>query len=84
MMSLFFVHSFGSPLLVTLQALVNDDLVDGDMNVIHTATSYVRGILRAIKMAEDAVDTQVTPVSTPLCCKGYFLIHARYLLVYIP
>ncbi|KAL2520021.1 ARM repeat superfamily protein [Forsythia ovata] len=52
---------FLSPLVVTLQALVNDNLVDGNMNVIHTATSYIRGILRAIKMAEDAVDTQVTP-----------------------
>ncbi|CAA2988300.1 sister chromatid cohesion PDS5 homolog A isoform X2 [Olea europaea subsp. europaea] len=67
---------FLSPLLVTLQALVNDDLVDGDMNVIHTATSYVRGILRAIKMAEDAVDTQVTPKLRLLAEAGLSILNS--------
>ncbi|KAL3845532.1 hypothetical protein ACJIZ3_002935 [Penstemon smallii] len=48
---------FMSPLFVTLEALVNYNLVDGKKSY---ASSYLRNILNAIKRADDAVDYQMT------------------------
>ncbi|KAG8378272.1 hypothetical protein BUALT_Bualt08G0120300 [Buddleja alternifolia] len=52
---------FLSPLFVTVQALVNERLVNGDLCFISNASSYLRSIFNAIKKAEDAVDSQMTP-----------------------
>lgn len=63
----FLYHSLGSPLFVTVQALVNGNLVDGNLLLKSYATLYLRSIFNAIKKAEDAVDVQMTPVSILLC-----------------
>ncbi|XP_057490542.1 sister chromatid cohesion protein PDS5 homolog B-like isoform X3 [Actinidia eriantha] len=52
---------FLSPLVFTLQALVNASFVDGDMDVISAAVSCLQSIFFAIKRAEDAVDARITP-----------------------
>ena len=46
-----------------MQALVNASFVDGDMDVISAAVSCLQSIFFAIKRAEDAVDTRITPVT---------------------
>ncbi|PIN16167.1 Sister chromatid cohesion complex Cohesin, subunit PDS5 [Handroanthus impetiginosus] len=52
---------FLSPLFVTVQALVNGNLVDGNLHLLSNASSYLRSIFNAIKRAEDAVDVEMTP-----------------------
>lgn len=52
----FLYTSLGSPLFVTMQSLVNGNLVDHNL----------RSIFSALKKAEDAIDTQMTPVITLL------------------
>ncbi|KAL6515543.1 hypothetical protein OROHE_018577 [Orobanche hederae] len=52
---------FLSPLFVTVQALVNEMLVDGNLHHKYNASLYLRSIFHAIKRAEDAVDAQMTP-----------------------
>ncbi|XP_059630755.1 sister chromatid cohesion protein PDS5 homolog B isoform X2 [Cornus florida] len=51
---------FCSPLVFTLQALVNATFLDGDLDLVNDAISYLCGIFNAIKRAEDAVDYQRT------------------------
>lgn len=51
---------FCSPLLLTLQALVNTNFVDGDKHV-NNAVSNLKSIFNAIKRADDAVNAQATP-----------------------
>ncbi|KAL7117964.1 hypothetical protein ACP275_03G105700 [Erythranthe tilingii] len=52
---------FLSPLFVTVQALVNEHLVQSDVTLNSNASLYLRSIFSAIKKAEDAVDDQMTP-----------------------
>ncbi|GLU01048.1 hypothetical protein SLE2022_183740 [Rubroshorea leprosula] len=52
---------FCSPLLSVLRALVDPSVVDGDLDLINNAALYLVCIFRAIKRAEDAVDSQRTP-----------------------
>ncbi|XP_024962740.1 sister chromatid cohesion protein PDS5 homolog A isoform X3 [Cynara cardunculus var. scolymus] len=52
--------SFFSPLVFTLQALLNPCYVDGDMNRICTVVSKLYNIFKAIKRTEDALDVQKT------------------------
>lgn len=52
--------SFFSPLVFTLQALLNPCFVDGDMNRICTVVPKLHNIFNAIKRAEDALDVQKT------------------------
>ncbi|KAK4391079.1 Sister chromatid cohesion protein pds5 [Sesamum angolense] len=54
---------FLSPLFVTVQALVNEKLFDGNLHLISNAASFLRSIFNAIKKAEDAVDARMTPVN---------------------
>ncbi|GFY85386.1 hypothetical protein Acr_04g0001240 [Actinidia rufa] len=66
---------FLSPLVFTLQALVNASFVDGDMDVISAAVSCLQSIFFAIKRAEDAVDTRITPGN--LCCLAWRNFNAK-------
>ncbi|KAK4429654.1 Sister chromatid cohesion protein pds5 [Sesamum alatum] len=52
-----------SPLFVTVQALVNEKLLDGNLHLVSNAASFLRSIFNAIKRAEDAVDARMTPVN---------------------
>ncbi|EYU22961.1 hypothetical protein MIMGU_mgv1a019419mg, partial [Erythranthe guttata] len=52
---------FLSPLFVTVQALVNEHLVQSDVTLNSNASLYLRSIFSAIKKAEDAIDDQMTP-----------------------
>ncbi|KAL0314313.1 UNVERIFIED_CONTAM: Sister chromatid cohesion protein pds5 [Sesamum angustifolium] len=54
---------FLSPLFVTVQALVNEKLFDGNLHLVSNAASFLRSIFNAIKKAEDAVDARMTPVN---------------------
>ncbi|MFS7983578.1 putative sister chromatid cohesion protein Pds5 [Helianthus anomalus] len=51
---------FFSPLVFTMDTLLNPSFVDGDMNRIHTVVSELHNIFNAIKMAEDALDVAKT------------------------
>ncbi|KAM7514857.1 hypothetical protein LguiA_004440 [Lonicera macranthoides] len=51
---------FCSPLVFTLQALLNPSFVNGDMDVIDNAVACLLKNFCAIKKAEDAVDSQTT------------------------
>ena len=70
--NLFF--TFCSPLVFTLQALVNASFVDGDMDVISAAVSCLQSIFFAIKRAEDAVDAHITPVTIAPLLNLIFLV----------
>lgn len=61
-----------SPLLFVLQALINADNVNGDINMVKDAVTYLLCIFRAIKRAEDVIDSEKTLVS--VSHEGYFLI----------
>ncbi|KAL3513624.1 hypothetical protein ACH5RR_026341 [Cinchona calisaya] len=50
-----------SPLLFSLQALLDTNFFDGDLEVINCTAAYLRSIFHAIKRAEDAIDAQMTP-----------------------
>uniref|UniRef100_A0A5B6YQ09 Sister chromatid cohesion protein PDS5 homolog A n=1 Tax=Davidia involucrata TaxID=16924 RepID=A0A5B6YQ09_DAVIN len=67
---------FCSPLVFTLQALVNATFVDGDMDLINDAGSYLQSIFHAIKRAEDAVDGQTTTKLHTLAEFGISIINA--------
>lgn len=58
-----YIHPFCSPLAFTLKALVNAKFVDGDQDLVNNVVSNLKSIFNAIKRAEDAVDSQATPVS---------------------
>jgi len=51
-----------SPLIVVLRALVHLDCVDSNKIDASNTVSFLLGIFRAIKKAEDAVDVKLTPV----------------------
>ncbi|KAI7739411.1 hypothetical protein M8C21_010754 [Ambrosia artemisiifolia] len=51
---------FFSPLVFTMDALLNPSFIDGDMNRIHTVVSDLHNIFIAIKRAEDALDVAMT------------------------
>lgn len=53
-----------SPLFFMLLSLVNDKLLSGDKDLADDIVSSLLCIFRAIKKAEDAVDTSITYVST--------------------
>lgn len=59
----------GSPLIVVLRALVHLDSVDRNKIDSSNTLSFLLGIFRAIKKAEDAVDVEITPV-----CDIYSLV----------
>ncbi|KAI3464509.1 hypothetical protein Pfo_021172 [Paulownia fortunei] len=65
---------FLSPLFVTVQALVNDNLVDGNLRLKSIASLYLRNIFNAIKRAEDAVDAQMTPKLHLLAAVGISIL----------
>lgn len=74
--------SLGSPLFVTVQALVNENLGHSNLILNSSALLYLRSIFNAIKRTEDAVDDQITPVSI-LCLLMDNLLnisHNRYSL----
>ncbi|XP_073023250.1 sister chromatid cohesion protein PDS5 homolog B isoform X2 [Primulina eburnea] len=52
---------FLSPLFITLQAVVNVNIVDSNSCHSSNVPSFLRSIFHAIKKAEDAVDGQMTP-----------------------
>jgi len=51
-----------SPLFFVLQALVDINIVDGDVDIVDGAVLHIVSIFRAIRKAEDAVDAQMTTV----------------------
>ncbi|KAD2805787.1 hypothetical protein E3N88_39164 [Mikania micrantha] len=51
---------FFSPIVFTMDALLNPSFVDGDMNRINTVASDLHNIFNAIKRAEDALDVEKT------------------------
>ncbi|XP_038716130.1 sister chromatid cohesion protein PDS5 homolog A isoform X1 [Tripterygium wilfordii] len=51
---------FCSPLFWVIQALVNASIVDGNRDLINDAVLHLHSIFRAIRRAEDAVDSQGT------------------------
>ncbi|KAK6132309.1 hypothetical protein DH2020_033933 [Rehmannia glutinosa] len=65
---------FLSPLFVTVQALVNEMLVDGNLRLKYNASLYLRSIFNAIKRAEDAVDAQMTPKLHLLAAVGISIL----------
>lgn len=65
---------FCSPLFFVLQALVDVSIVDGDLDLVNDAVLYLFSIFRAIRIAEDAIDAQMTTVK-------YFQ-HVNYLLFF--
>ncbi|KAA8538477.1 hypothetical protein F0562_027977 [Nyssa sinensis] len=67
---------FCSPLVFTLQALVNATFVDGDMDLINDVVSYLRSIFHAIKRAEDAANAQTTTKLHALAEFGISIINA--------
>lgn len=54
---------FCSPIVFTLEALLNPSFVDGDMNRIGKVVSDLHNTFNAIKRAEDALDVHKTSVS---------------------
>ncbi|KAJ9167086.1 hypothetical protein P3X46_021763 [Hevea brasiliensis] len=52
---------FVSPLFWVVRALVNSNIVNGDMDIVNDAVLYLLSIFRAIKRAEDAIDATRTP-----------------------
>lgn len=68
------LSSFASPLLVFLEAIVSPSSVDGNKIDVNEAASFLLRILRAIKMAEDAVDSSMTLVSAVALVFGSTLL----------
>lgn len=66
----FMTHSllFCSPVVFTMEALLNPLFVDGDVDRIRTVVSDMHNIFNAIKRAEDALDVQKTSVSFVVFC----------------
>ncbi|KAH6832801.1 hypothetical protein C2S53_006048 [Perilla frutescens var. hirtella] len=52
---------FMSPLFITVQSLVNGNLVDHNLHLKSYASLYLRSIFNALKKVEDAVNAQMTP-----------------------
>ncbi|XP_075075383.1 sister chromatid cohesion protein PDS5 homolog B isoform X12 [Nicotiana tabacum] len=71
-----FCVQFFSPLVFSLQALVDFNCSDGTVDLISKAISYLRSIFHAIKKAEDAVDAQITPKLHVLSDIGISLLDA--------
>ncbi|XP_019257336.1 PREDICTED: sister chromatid cohesion protein PDS5 homolog A isoform X3 [Nicotiana attenuata] len=71
-----FCAQFFSPLVFSLQVLVDFNCSDGTVDLISKAISYLRSIFHAIKKAEDAVDAQITPKLHVLSDIGISLLDA--------
>ncbi|XP_016466169.1 sister chromatid cohesion protein PDS5 homolog B isoform X1 [Nicotiana tabacum] len=71
-----FCAQFFSPLVFSLQALVDCYCSDGTVDLISKSISYLRSIFHAIKKAEDAVDAQITPKLHVLSDIGISLLDA--------
>ncbi|GMH17169.1 hypothetical protein Nepgr_019010 [Nepenthes gracilis] len=67
---------FFRPFASVLHALVNAEFVDGDIDLIKTTFLYLRSIFRAVKLAEDAVDSQKTPKLHVLADIGISVLNA--------
>ncbi|XP_020260052.1 sister chromatid cohesion protein PDS5 homolog A isoform X2 [Asparagus officinalis] len=65
---------FCSPLIVVLRALVHLDSVDRNKIDSSNTLSFLLGIFRAIKKAEDAVDVEITPKLHTLSDIGSFIV----------
>jgi len=52
-----------SPLFFILQALVDINIVDGDLDIVDDAILHIVSIFRAIRKVEDGVDAQMTTVN---------------------
>ncbi|GAA0143288.1 chromatin/chromatin-binding, or -regulatory protein [Lithospermum erythrorhizon] len=55
------VAEFFRPLVFSLEALVNPNFVDNNLDLINKTVSFLRSIFHAIKLAEDCVDKEMTP-----------------------
>lgn len=53
---------FCSPLFFILKALVDINIVDGDLDIVDDAILHIVSIFRAIRKVEDAIDAQMTTV----------------------
>lgn len=76
-----FAVSF-SPLLVFLEAIAGPSCVDSNKNDVNETASFLLSILRAIKLAEDAVDSCGTSVSAVTIIWSHLIIlnvHKGYL-----
>lgn len=51
------------PLLLLLHVLVSPQFIDQDLDLVKKNFLYLQSIFRAIRRAEDAVDSEKTPVS---------------------
>ncbi|XP_033513632.1 sister chromatid cohesion protein PDS5 homolog B isoform X8 [Nicotiana tomentosiformis] len=71
-----FCAQFFSPLVFSLQALVDCYCSDGTADLISKSISYLRSIFHAIKKTEDAVDAQITPKLHVLSDIGISLLDA--------
>ncbi|KAL2892981.1 Sister chromatid cohesion protein PDS5-like protein A [Bienertia sinuspersici] len=67
---------FCRPLLVLLHALVNCQFVDGDLDLVKENYLCLQSIFRAIRRAEDAVDSDKTPKLHLLADIGMSLLKA--------
>ncbi|KAJ0969546.1 hypothetical protein J5N97_022423 [Dioscorea zingiberensis] len=65
-----------SPLIVTLRLLINPDIIHSSKWNANSSMSYILGILRAIKKAEDAVNPQFTSKLHILSTIGLFIMKA--------
>ncbi|KAL2317798.1 hypothetical protein Fmac_031674 [Flemingia macrophylla] len=64
-----------SPLFLTLQALIDVKIVDGDLDIVNDAVLHVFSIFRAIRNVEDAVDAQMTTKLHMLAEIGIFTLN---------
>ncbi|XP_050211868.1 sister chromatid cohesion protein PDS5 homolog B [Mercurialis annua] len=67
---------FCRPLFWVVQALLNANLVNGDMDLVNDAVMYLLSIFRAIKRADDAVDATKTPKLQILAEFGISIVNA--------
>ncbi|XP_047149337.1 sister chromatid cohesion protein PDS5 homolog B isoform X1 [Vigna umbellata] len=64
-----------SPLFFILQALVDINIVDGDLDIVDDAILHIVSIFRAIRKVEDAIDAQMTTKLHMLAEIGIFTLN---------
>ncbi|XP_027940300.1 sister chromatid cohesion protein PDS5 homolog A isoform X2 [Vigna unguiculata] len=64
-----------SPLFFILQALVDINIVDGDLDIVDDAILHIVSIFRAIRKVEDGVDAQMTTKLHMLAEIGIFILN---------
>ncbi|CAJ1971875.1 unnamed protein product [Sphenostylis stenocarpa] len=64
-----------SPLFIILQALLDINIVDGDLDIVNHAVLHIVSIFRAIRKVEDAVDAQMTTKLHMLAEIGIFTLN---------